>query len=203
MDLRFVTWIWQVTGSLPLGRAQTREHTFDQLEPLFHQTGTRFERTGDTLTFRKQDAAAQDKMSIFDHGVLKIEEGVTGPLLRYRLTSRALLWCFLAPMLFVGVAQLTIAINAFGPPTASKTAKPTVKDPDVPLNWIDKALGAPAPEKPGKDPTSKQGGNGKQPSPTPAYVFAGIFAVLYVVGRILEDRLIRQVFKKSIAGASG
>lgn len=35
---------------------------------------------------------------------------------------------------------------------------------------------------------------------TPGYVFAGIFAALYVVGRILEPRLIRSVFRKSLSG---
>lgn len=35
-------------------------------------------------------------------------------------------------------------------------------------------------------------------SRTPAFVFAGIFATLYVVGRILEPYLIKSVFRKAI-----
>lgn len=36
-------------------------------------------------------------------------------------------------------------------------------------------------------------------SRNPAFVFAGIFATLYVVGRILEPWLIRSVFRKNLA----
>ena len=64
------------------------------------------------------------------------------------------------------------------------------------MNPIDKALGAPAPEKPDK----KKKDDDDKPSPTPAYVFAAIFAVLYVVGRILEDRLVKSLFRKRLAG---
>ncbi len=37
-------------------------------------------------------------------------------------------------------------------------------------------------------------------SRTPSFVFTGIFAALYVVGRILEPKLIRNEFRKRIAG---
>ena len=63
----------------------------------------------------------------------------------------------------------------------------------------DKALGAPAPEKPKKDDKSKED-KGK-PKPTASFVFAGIFAFLYVVGRVLEDRLIKSLFRKKLAGS--
>jgi hypothetical protein len=66
----------------------------------------------------------------------------------------------------------------------------------MPMNPIDKALGAPAPKKPGTDGKDEEGG--KKPTPKPAYVFAGIFAALYIVGRILEDRLIKSLFKKRL-----
>jgi len=68
------------------------------------------------------------------------------------------------------------------------------------MNPIDKALGAPAPEKPKKDGADKAEGKNKKPSPTPAYVFAAIFAFLYLAGRILEDRLIKAQFKKRLLG---
>ena len=38
------------------------------------------------------------------------------------------------------------------------------------------------------------------PSPTPGYVFASFFAVLYVGGRLLEQWLIRSVFRKRLSG---
>jgi hypothetical protein len=68
------------------------------------------------------------------------------------------------------------------------------------MNPIDKFLGAPEPEKP-DEKKKKEEEEKKGPSPTPAYVFAGIFATLYVGGRILEDWLIKRLFRKRLAGA--
>ncbi len=211
MNLRFIDWIWHVRGSVTLASEQSSDAVFDRLDQLFRQTGTTRERTDDTLIFHKRDQAAQDKMSIFDGGVLQVEKSLAGLVLRYHLTSRALLFCFLAPLLFLGIAQFTIFLGRFDKPSteAAATAKKGTdarkklasKVTDVPMNPIDKALGAPAPEKPGKDGADKPGGRDKKPSPTPAYVFAGIFAVLYVVGRILEDRLIKALFRKSLLGS--
>lgn len=205
MNLRFIDWIWHVRGSLALAPGQTSADAFEKLDPLFRQTGTSHERTNDTLTFRKKDQAAQDKMSVFDDGVLRIERSVTGPVLRYRLTSRILLFCFLAPLLFLSIAQLTIAIGKHqkSPTEAAKAAearKKAAKKVEVPMNPVDKALGAPAPEKPKKDGADKSEGKGKKLSPTSAYVLAAIFATLYGVGRILEDRLVKSLFRKRLLG---
>ena len=116
-------------------------------------------------------------MSVFDAGVLRIENGMAGAVLHYHLISRALLLCFLA----------------------------------LPQNSIDKFLGAPAPEQPKdakdkKDAKDAKGGKDKEddtkkPSPTPAYVFAGIFAALYLVGRVLEDKLVQRLFRKRLLGS--
>lgn len=198
MNLRFIDWIWHVRGSLALAPEQSSNDAFDRLDPLFRQFGTSHERTNDTLFFRKKDQAAQDKMSIFDWGVLQIDKGVAGSVLRYHLTSRALLFCFLMPLMFVGIAQFTVALGAFQKPPIEAPKKPAPKHTVVPLNPIDKALGAPEPEKPKKDDAEKPKGRDKKPSPTPAYVFAAIFATLYGVGRILEDRLVRKLFRKSL-----
>ena len=200
MNLRFIDWIWHVRGSLALAPGQSGTQAFDRLDPLFRQTGTSHQRTSDTLTFRKKDQAAQDKMSVFDGGVLRIERGAAGAVLRYQLTSRALLFCFLAPLLFLGIAQFTIVVVKYQKASAD-AAKSAKKDAQVlPMNPIDKALGAPAPEKPKKGGADKAEGKNKKPSPTPAYVFAAIFAFLYLVGRILEDRLIKVQFKKRLLG---
>lgn len=209
MSPRFIDWIWHIRGSLSLAPGQSGDDAFDRLDPLFRQSGTSHERTDDTLVFRKKDQAAQDKMSIFDGGVLKVESGPAGPVLRYHLTSRALLFCFLAPLLFLSFAGLNIAIGTFQKPdseAASKAEKEKAEKEKAtpPMNPIDKFLGAPAPEKP-KDKKDKKGekdkADDKKPSPTPAYVFAGFFAILYVVGRILEARLIRSLFRKTLLGA--
>lgn len=206
MNLRFVDWIWHVRGSLALEPGQSIDDAFARLDGLFRQTGTSHERTGDMLTFRKKDQAAQDKMSVFDEGILQIEKGVAGPVMRYRLSSRILLLCFLAPLFFLAIGQLTIFIGKLDAPSAeaAKAAeakkKAAAKKVDVPLNPIDKFLGAPEPEK--KKPRKKDDEDDKKKaSPTAAYVFAAIFATLYVVGRILEDRLVKSLFKKRLIGS--
>ncbi len=196
---RFLDWIWHVKGSLPLPPDQSGDDAFERLDPLFRQPGTSHERTRDALTFRKKDQAAQDKMSVFDGGVLQIEHGATGPVLRYRLSSRALLFCFLAPLLFLAFAQLTVFVGTLEKPAAEaadSAKKPDKKDTVTPLNPVDKFLGAPEPEKPKKDDKKED----KKRSPTSAYVFAAIFAALYVVGRILEARLVKSLFRKSLTG---
>jgi hypothetical protein len=202
VNLRFIDWIWHVRGSLALAPGQSGDDAFDRLDPLFRQTGTSHERTRETLTFSKKDQPAQDKMSVFDTGVLQIEKGATGPVLRYHLTSRILLFCFLAPLLFLAFGQLTIVVGKFQKPAAEaadKAKKADEKKAQLPQNPIDKALGAPAPEKPKKDGKDKD--KDKKPSPIPAYVFAAIFATLYVVGRIFEDRWVRALFKKRLLGS--
>jgi hypothetical protein len=210
--------IWHIRGSLPLAPGQSGDDAFQKLDPLFRQTGTTHHRTADTLTFQKKDPASQDKMSIFDSGVLQIEAAGSGPVLTYHLVSRALLYCFLAPLLFLGIAQGTIALNTLDKPAAEAVGKdgkvvkkPEVKKPDVPMNPIDKALGAPEPEKhdkkkadkkaagkKGADKKDDEDGPNKKPSPTPAYVFAGIFAALYIGGRVLEDWLVKRLFRKQL-----
>lgn len=205
MKPRFIDWIWHIKGSLALAPAQSSADAFDRLDPLFRQTGTSFERKGDTLVFRKKNQHAQDQMSVFDAGVLQIEKGPDGPVLRYHLTSRTLLLCFLAPLLFLGFAQLTIALGKLEKP-ATEAADQSEKDSEdpaekyanVPMNPIDKFLGAPAPEKDAADEDKEED---KKPSPTPAYVFAGIFAALYLIGRILEDRLIKARLKMRLLGS--
>jgi hypothetical protein len=203
VTLRFIDWIWHIRGSLALGPQQSSD-AFARLAPLFGQAGTSHDRTHDTLTFRKKDPAAQDKMSIFDGGVLQIEKGVAGPVLRYHLTSRALLFCFLAPLLFLGFAQLTMALGKLDKPSteaagkSGKASDAAKKHAALPQNPIDKFLGSPAPEKPKEDGAAKAEAEKKKHSPTAAYVFAGIFAALYLVGRILEAWLVKALFKKKL-----
>lgn len=202
MSLRFIDWIWSIRGSLALAPDQSAEEAFGRLDPLFRQTGTSCERTNNVLSFSKKDQAAQDKMSIFDEGMLRIEQGEAEPVLRYRLTSRILLFCFLAPLLFLALAQLTIVAVKLQKPAAEATGKAAKKDAaekkaSIPMNPIDKALGAPAPDKPDKK-NPKKGGRDRKPTPTAGYVFAGIFATLYVVGRVLEDRLVKTLFRKRL-----
>lgn len=193
MSLRLIDWIWHVRGSLELAPGQSNNEVFDRLEPLFLEAGTSHQRTNDLLSFSKKDPAAQDKMSIFDGGALRVDNSLAAPVLRYQLTSQALLFCFLAPFLFLGIARLTVVISSFEHPTHEAAHEPAA----FRMNPIDKFLGAPAPEPPKKNEEDAEGG-GKKPSPTAAYVFAGIFTALYVVGRILEDRLVKSLFRKRL-----
>ena len=88
-------------------------------------------------------------MSIFNGGTLWIQEGPTGFVLRYDLISRALLYCFLAPLLFLAFAQLNVAIGILDKPSAEEAAaekKKAEQDEkryaELPQNPIDKFLGA-------------------------------------------------------------
>lgn len=201
MNLRFIDWIWRVRGSLALAPGQSTNDAFDRLDPLFRQPGTTHQRTNHALTFKKKDQAAQDKLSVFDGGVLRIDKGEAGSVLRYDMISRALLFCFLAPVLFLAIAQFTTVIAKLDKPPHEAAKK---HSPPAAMNPIDKALGAPAPDESKEDDEDGGGKKGKKLSPTPSYVFAGIFAVLYVIGRVLEDWLVRRLFKKALEeGLSG
>ncbi len=193
MNLRFIDWIWHVRDSVALAPGQSSQEAFDRLDPLFRETGTLYQRTNETLTFAKKNQPAQDKMSVFDSGMLQIDTSVGGSVLRYDLTSKALLFCFLAAPLFLGIAEFTVVISHLEKPTPHEEKKQA----DIVLNPIDKALGAPQPDNSKKEPA----GDDKKLSPKAAYIFSGIFAVLYVVGRILEDRLIKARFEKILLAA--
>lgn len=211
--LRYIDWIWHVQGSLELPAGQSADEAFARLDPLFHEPGTSYERNGDTLTFRKKDPVAQDKLSVFDGGVMAIAQGEAGPVLSYRMRSPTLLFCCLLPLLFLGIARLTIEVGKRQQPPVEKAEKADKADKadkaaETPMHPLDKLLGAPEPEKKkvdGNDKASKAKAaeekaekHKKKFSPTPAYVFAGIFAFLYLVGRILEDRLLLRLLRKRL-----
>lgn len=195
MNLRLIDWIWHVRGTVPLPAGQSGETVLGTLDPLFRERGTSHERAVDTLTFRKKDQPAQDRMATFDAGILRVDREAGQPVLRYDLTSKTLLFCFLLPLLFLAFAQSAIWLNKAFPPTTEKSEK---ADAVKPLNPIDQALGAPAPEKPkkGKDEAESKG-----LSPTPGYVFAAMFAVLYCIGRVLEARSVKRLFERQLVGA--
>lgn len=202
--------IWHVTGSLALAPGQSNDEVFDRLDPLFNQAGTSHERADGVLTFRKRDQAAQDKMAIYDGGTLRIEHGAGGPMLSWRLRSRALLLCFLAPLLFLAFAQFSVLLNQYEKPTPAEVAakkkkaeEQEKKNAERQLHPIDQFLGAPAPDKPKKDDKAKDESEEAEEkhSPIPAYAFAGIFAALYVAGRVIEDRRTKRLFRKTLLGA--
>lgn len=205
MNLPFIDRIWRVKGTLALDGPQAPASVFDKLAPLFQTNGTSYRVDQDTLTYSNKNPAPQDKLATFNSGTLRVVEEEGRSKLVYNLKSPALLFCFLAPLLFLGFGQFIVALGEFEKPAteaADKAKKSEKKDAEVPMNPIDKFLGAPAPEKPKKDGADKGKDHDKKRSPTPAYVFAAIFAVLYLVGRILEPWLIKSVFRKRLSDAS-
>ena len=204
MNLPFIDRIWRTQGELRLDEALSPQEAFARLDPLFQAPGTQLTVDGDTLTYAKQNPAAQDKLATFTRGTLRVEQRGGTSWLRFDLSSTALLLCFLAPLLFLGFAQLAVAANAWekANAVAEKAEKDAEKDKAKPvrkLNPIDEMLGAPPPEDPNKKKDKEKDKDKGRHSPKPGYVLAGLFAVIYLVGRILEPWLIRRTFRKALA----
>ncbi|WP_342628600.1 hypothetical protein AAC691_00460 [Nguyenibacter vanlangensis] len=214
MNLRFIDWIWRVRGSLPLSPELSTDRTFERLDVLFQVPGTTYTRDRGKLIFRKKNQPAQDKMSIFDSGTLSVEDYGKGRRLNYNLLSRTLLLCFLAPALFFVFAKIfeftrdhqklthtatVLHANSATTATDGKANATLKKNAIVPMSPIDKFLGVPEPDKkdPSKDDDEEKAK--KKFSSTPAYVFCGLFSFLYVVGRILENYLIKREIVKAIS----
>jgi len=210
VKLPFIDRIWRVKGSLPLETPMSPASAFDKLDPLFQTNGTSYEIDGDTLTFRKHNPAAQDKLATFTRGTLTVGERDGRSVLSYNVTSPALLACFLAPLLFLALGQINVAIGEYEKSKAEaaeksgkdsdKSKKDEEEAKDVKLHWFDEALGAPAPEKP--DKKDKEKDKYEKYSPKTAYILAAIFATLYIVGRILEPWLIKSRFRKKLSDIS-
>lgn len=199
VNLHYIDWIWRVRGTLSTDAAPAVG--FGRLKPLFEQRETTYFVDGDTLTFQKKAPLPQDKMSVFDNGTLRIADGA----LRYDMMSRALLACFLAPLLFLALGHISVAVDQWrNPPEVAKAKaeaakkRSRVKPENVPMNPVDKFLGAPKPEKP-KD-GEEIGKRNRKPSMKTAYAFMGIFFTLWIAGRILEHRLIHRRFRRLLAG---
>jgi len=202
LKLPLIDNIWRVRGALPIDSSVSSVDAFARLEPLLNSPGTTFSAEGEALTYAKRNPAAQDKLATFTRGRLWIERAGAGAVLRFDLFSHALLACFLAPLLFLGFAQAAIALNALEaePEASEKAAK---KDDEKPkpvkkLNPVDEFLGAPAPEDPNKKKEEKED-EGRH-SPDEAYFMAGLFAVIYLVGRWLEPWLLRRRLRAALAG---
>ncbi|OUI85436.1 hypothetical protein HK27_05725 [Acetobacter orientalis] len=200
MNWHLIDWVWHVRGNLSLPVQQTSSETLGKIEPLFQEVGTTHERTNDGLIFSKKNQPSQDKMAVFDNGILSIEKSQDGSFLRYDLTSKTLLFCFLTPLFFLIMAELTIVVKHLQKPSTevSQSVSDKAKEEKYLIQSpIDKALGVPAPEK--KSEKDKEGQGKRKLSPTAAYVFAGIFSILYVIGRIREALSVKSLFRKYIS----
>lgn len=195
--------IWRVRGAVPIDPAMSAEEAFARIDPLLRTPGTTVSEEGGVLAYSKHNPAAQDKLATFTRGRMWIERAGAGAVLRFDLFSHALLLCFLAPLLFLGFAQMAEAINAWeaaGTEASEKDAKKDEKASPAAkkLHPIDEFLGAPAPEDPGKKKDKKKD-EGRH-SPTEGYVLAGIFAAIYLAGRWLEPFLVRRRLRAALAG---
>lgn len=212
LAIPYVDWIWRAKGDIPLAEPLSPQEAFARLDPLFQTPGTQYAIEGDTLGYAKKNPAAQDKLATFTSGTIRIENTGEGSRLFFNVTSTALLLCFLAPLLFLGFAQLASAINDYenrkeAAETAAspKDAKDEAKEPkEIKLHPIDVMLGAPAPADPKAD-KDKDEEKKKEPKEkirtTPAYVLAGLFFAIFLVGRFLEPWLLKRTFLKALAQA--
>jgi len=200
--------IWRVRDSIDLPDGVPPDAAFERLAPLFATRGTSCDLAEETLTYNKENPAAQDKLATFTSGTLRLERDAGTVRLAYDVGSTALLLCFLAPLLFLAFAQLAVLANALEGPkvedargegTEEEETEEEAEEP-AELHWIDQMLGAPAPEaKDEKEEEEEEEDEGKH-SPTPGYVLAGIFAAVYLVGRVLEPFLLKRTFRLALSG---
>lgn len=219
LRLPYVDRIWRVQSSVETDEPLQPAEAFERLEPLFWAPGTDVSADGNSLTYSKSNPAAQDRLATFTAGTLSLEAHQGRTVLSYDVTSTALLLCFLAPLLFLGLGQIAVGLNMLDPPIEERSEsgdgrgddKEKEKDDEVrELHWIDQMLGAPAPEtKEEKEKREaeekKENGEGEEDEekdgkhdPYPAYVLAGIFAAIYAVGRILEPYLLKRTFRRAL-----
>lgn len=204
LSVPFVDSIWRVRGELPLEAPIAADEAFARLDALFQTPGTDCAVDDDTLFYTKRNPAAQDPLATFTRGTLRIEQRGQGTVLRYDLSSTALLLCFLAPLLFLGFAQLAVTANAWEKSSTEASEKENVdKDDDEPkaakkLNPVDEFLGAPAPDDPNKEKDKDKKKDEGRHSPTPGYALAGLFFAIYLVGRWLEPWLIKRTLRATL-----
>jgi hypothetical protein len=199
--LPLIDHIWRVRGAVPLDPALSPEEAFARIDALVRTGDTAITIEGGTLTYSKHNPAAQDKLATFTRGQLWVDRAGAGAVLRFDLFSHALLFAFLAPLLFLGFALMAVAVNDWEKAGAdtSQTAK---KDDEKPkpvkkLNPVDEFLGAPAPDDPNKKKDEKKD-EGRH-SPEKGYFMAGLFALVYLVGRWLEPWLVRRRLRAALA----
>ena len=205
LEWPYIDRIWRAEGEVSLPEGLAPDEAFARLDPLFQTSGTSYTVTGETLSYAKHNPAAQDRLATFTRGTLTI----AGGMLRFNVTSRALLLCFLAPLLFLFFAQAMVTINGWEKAAEAAQGEKAegedkAKDKEKPLpklNPIDEWLGAPAPEDPAKkkEKAKEKADKGKF-DPTASYVLAGLFFVTFLVGRVLEPWLLKRTLRAALAG---
>ena len=212
----YIDRIWRAASSIELDAQLSVREAYERLAPLFDTQGTEVAIDGNAMTYAKTNPGAQDKLATFTSGTLVVIEEEATTRLSYDVGSTALFLCFLAPLAFLALGQFAVFLNDIERPAyladkAEREAeKEAEKDKVVELHWIDQMLGAPAPKQPGdEDKTSRReesrGGEDREEegegyhSPETAYAFAGIFAAIYIVGRVLEPYLLKKTFRNALS----
>jgi hypothetical protein len=203
MRLPLIDHIWRVRGDVPIDPALSPDEVFARIDPLLRTPGTEMVPEGPSLTYTKANPAAQDKLATFARGRMWIERAGNGAVLRFDLFSQALLMAFLAPLFFLSFAGAAIGLNAWEASSADPTEKAAKKDEDKAkpvrkLHPVDEFLGAPQPEDPSKKKDKKKDEEGRH-SPDKGYFMAGLFALIYAVGRWLEPWLLRRRLRAALA----
>lgn len=208
--LPYIDRIWRAEGEIALDPPLAAEEAFARLDPLFQTPGTTYAVDGDTLTYSKHNPAAQDRLATFTSGSFRVAQQPDGSArLVFKVSSMALLMVFLAPLLFLAFAQIMTTANAWEKAameaeqaeakTAGKDKESDKAKPKAELHPLDKMLGAPEPEDPSKKKDEKK--DKEKFRTTPAYVLAGIFFVLFLVGRVLEPWLLKRTLRAALASA--
>jgi hypothetical protein len=209
INLPYVDRIWRVRNTLPLEDGIGAGEAFERLDPLLQTEGTHYTIEGDTLSYTKENPAAQDKLATFTRGTLTVAEENGRRVLAYDLSSTALALCFLAPLFFMALAFLAMGLNTLHPADPDREGKEESEEarPDPRLHWIDQMFGAPAPEtkeerEQRRAEERRDGEKEKKEfhASTPAFVLAGIFAAIYAVGRLLEPYLMRRTLRTALRG---
>jgi len=211
--LPYIDRIWRAEGSVIVPEPLTADQAFTRLDPLFQTPGTHYAVERDTLAYSKRNPAAQDKLATFTRGSLRVAQQQDGTSrVFFNVSSTALLLCFLAPLLFLAFAQIMVTVNAWDKAAMEAAeaaeggkAKDEEKDETKPvskLHPLDQMLGAPAPEDPAKKDKNKNKDKDKF-DPTPAYVLAGLFFVIYCVGRVLEPWLLKRTLRAALSAQHG
>ena len=194
--------IWRSRGVLPVEPPLPAPEILDRLSGLFDEGEFEIDRANRRLGYRKPNPAAQDKLATFSNGSLELAGDNQSQLLRYDVGSPALLLTFLAPLLFLALAQGFVMLGQWEESKEASQAEEEDEEDEEPgeLHWFDQMLGAPAPEDPDEDEEEDE--EDDDYSPRDAYGLAALFALFYLVGRFLEPYLFRKTLRRTIHAGS-
>lgn len=199
MKVPFIDRIWIARGTLELDELINAREAFGRLAPLFDPQEVELDSSGTRLSYRKANPEAQHKLATFSSGTLEFQTRDDTARIAYRVRSPALLLTFLAPLLFLALGQAIVGIGMVNQAVTAEEKEDEDEEPGE-LHWIDQMLGAPAPEKDEDNDEEDDEEEDEDHSPLRAYGLAGVFALIYLIGRVLEPRLFRSTLSKALSG---